>query len=78
MEIQQVSLSYLFRNNTRRKPRKREDSTRVLWIPRLGPVILRKGFVMFFTDVLNAVVDKVVDWAVPIESMYFDFDEDEI
>ena len=41
-------------------------------------MILRKGFVMFFTDVLNAVVDRVVDWVVPIESLYFDFDEDEI
>ena len=40
-------------------------------------MILRKGFVMFIS-MLNAVVDKVVDWAVPIESMYFDFDEDEI
>ena len=45
---------------------------------RFGSVIFREGFVMFISDVLNAVVDRVVDWAVPIESLYFDFDEDEI
>ena len=77
MEIQQVSLSYLFRNNTRRKLRRRKVKTRVLWIPCLGPVILRKGFVMFIS-MLNAVVDRVVDWVLPIESLYFEFDEDEI
>ena len=77
MEIQQVSLSYLFRNNTRRKPRRREDSTRVLWIPCLGPVILRKGFVMFIS-MFNTVVDRVVDWVVPLDTFKFEFDEDEI
>lgn len=43
----------------------------------MGPVILRKGFVML-TQMFNAVVDRVVDWVIPIETMYFDFDEDEI
>lgn len=43
-----------------------------------GSVIFRKGFVMFFTDVFNAVVNRVVDWVAPIESLYFQFDEDEI
>ena len=45
---------------------------------RFGSVIFREGFVMFISNVLNAVVDRVVDWVVPIESLYFDFDEDEI
>ena len=44
---------------------------------RFGSVIFRKGFVML-TQMFNAVVDRVVDWVVPIESLYFDFDEDEI
>lgn len=78
MEIQQVSLSYLYGNCIRRKSRRRKDKTRGLWIPRLGPVILRKGFVMFFTDAFNAVVDRVVDWVVPLDTFNFEFDEDEI
>lgn len=75
MEIQQVSLSYLFRNHIRRKPRRREVKTRVLWIPCLGPVILRKGFVML-TQIFNAVVDRVVDWVVPLDTFNFEIDED--
>lgn len=43
---------------------------------RFGSVIFREGFVMFIS-MLNAVVDRVVDWVVPIESLYFDFDEQE-
>ena len=77
MEIQQVSLSYLFRNNTRRKPRRRKRKTEGLWIPRLGPVIFRKGFVMFIS-MFNTVVDRVVDWVVPLDTFKFEFDEEEI
>ena len=44
---------------------------------RFGSVIFRKGFVML-TQMFNAVVDRVVDWVIPLETMYFDFDEDEI
>lgn len=40
-------------------------------------MILRKGFVML-TQMFNAVVDRVVDWVIPLDTMYFDFDEDEI
>lgn len=30
------------------------------------------------TQMFNAVVDRVIDWVIPLETMYFDFDEDEI
>lgn len=42
-----------------------------------GSVIFRKGFVMF-VSMFNAVVDRVVDWVVPLDTFNFEFDEDEI
>ena len=31
---------------------------------------------MFFSDAFNAVVDKVVDWVIPLDTFKFEIDED--
>ena len=43
---------------------------------RFGSVIFERGFVMFFSDAFNAVVDKVVDWVIPLDTFKFEIDED--